>query len=437
MTTLTADYQAWPALPNLLPASFPGIKTGRDSLVIDIDYERLVQRLSHYFDPALSHRQIEQGLPQAMRSTKQFQAEQVRADLIQRGFVPDNILRYCYRPFDMRWLYWEPDRLLLDQSRPAYRQQPFKGNLWLEVRRKQPTPFDHGYVVHTPADHFGQGTSRFFPLYLSLENKQFSYFETDGEGLHPNLSVKAMLYAKALQVTAPNLFYHLVAMLHTPRYRQGHEAALTQDWPRLPLPNTKDALRRSALLGQKIVMLLNPEIKVRQVTTGQIRPDLALVGLLTRQSEAESVHKPDLKVTAGWGSARANGTVIPGPGVVVERDYIDTERAAIEKGGAVLGLSLDQLDVYLGVKTCDVYLNETTYWSNIPQKVWHYTLSGYPVIKKWLSYREAGVLGRAITPAEAEEVMNMARRITALRLMTPTLNNNYQAIKRIPYAWPD
>jgi len=49
----------------------------------------------------------------------------------------------------------------------------------------------------------------------------------------------------------------------------------------------------------------------------------------------------------------------------------------------------------LGSETCDVYLNATAYWKNVPKGVWEYTIAGYQVIKKWLSYRERDVLGRS------------------------------------------
>jgi hypothetical protein len=437
---MLVEFTAWPSLPELFPTSFPGIQTGRDSLVVDIDYARLVQRMSDYFDPAISNIKLARRMPAAFENTARFQGEAVRRQLLHRGFLPDNILRYCYRPFDMRWLYWEPEANLLDQNRPDYVRQPFKNNLWLEMRRKQrPAPFDRGYVVHTPADGFGKGVSRFFPLYLSLENKQYSYFETDGAARHPNLSVKAMVYAKGLEVTAPNLFYHLVAVLHSPAYRAEQAEALQQDWPRLPLPQSRAALRQSATLGQKIVMLLNPEIKVPQVTTGPIRPDLAMLGQL-RHVEAEPEGrspKPDLALTAGWGQPGRNGNPGLGPGLIDERVYTAEERAAIEKGGASSGISFDQLDGYWGQNTYDIYLNETTYWANIPAPVWEYTAGGYPVLKKWLSYRENQILGRPLKPDEAEEIVHIARRIAALRLMTPTLNANYQAIKQAVYHWLD
>jgi ribulose-5-phosphate 4-epimerase/fuculose-1-phosphate aldolase len=85
--------------------------------------------------------------------------------------------------------------------------------------------------------------------------------------------------------------------------------------------------------------------------------------------------------------------------------------------------------------TCDVYLNDTAYWRNIPASVWEYTIGGYQVIKKWLSYREHGLLGRALTTDEAREVTHMARRIAAIVLLYSALDANYLAVKAATMSW--
>ena len=43
-----------------------------------------------------------------------------------------------------------------------------------------------------------------------------------------------------------------------------------------------------------------------------------------------------------------------------------------------------------------------------------YKLGGYQVLKKWLSYRERDVLGRALKPKEVLYFAKMARRVGAL-----------------------
>jgi len=64
------------------------------------------------------------------------------------------------------------------------------------------------------------------------------------------------------------------------------------------------------------------------------------------------------------------------------------------------------------------------------------TIGGYQVIKKWLSYREHALLGRALTTDEAREVTHMARRIAAIVLLYPALDANYLAVKQETAAWP-
>jgi hypothetical protein len=68
--------------------------------------------------------------------------------------------------------------------------------------------------------------------------------------------------------------------------------------------------------------------------------------------------------------------------------------------------------------------------------VWDYTLGGYQVIKKWLSYREMTLLGRGLRLEEVEYVTSMIRRIAALLLLQPALDANYAAVKQDVYAWP-
>ena len=67
--------------------------------------------------------------------------------------------------------------------------------------------------------------------------------------------------------------------------------------------------------------------------------------------------------------------------------------------------------------------------------IWEYTIGGYQVLKKWLSYREEEVLGRPITKEEAREFMHIVRRIAALLLLQPELDKNYVAVKGHAHAW--
>jgi len=59
----------------------------------------------------------------------------------------------------------------------------------------------------------------------------------------------------------------------------------------------------------------------------------------------------------------------------------------------------DQLTACLGGASYDVYLNDVADWRCVPARVWKYTIGGYQVMKKWLSYRERALLGRDLKSA--------------------------------------
>ena len=107
-TAVSKEWFDWPSLPDLFPASFPGVKTSRDGFLVDVDFDRLKARVDDYFDPTLSHEEIARRYPAAMKTTARFNARAVRDTLLRRG-GPDEagFIRFAYRPFDNRWLYWE------------------------------------------------------------------------------------------------------------------------------------------------------------------------------------------------------------------------------------------------------------------------------------------------------------------------------------------
>ena len=71
-----------------------------------------------------------------------------------------------------------------------------------------------------------------------------------------------------------------------------------------------------------------------------------------------------------------------------------------------------------GHTTFDIHLNGNAYWRNVPAAVWRYKLGGYQVLKKWLSYRERPILGRALCRKEVWYFTEVARRIAVIVLLT-------------------
>ena len=146
-------------------------------------------------------------------------------------------------------------------------------------------------------------------------------------------------------------------------------------------------------------------------------PEFKAIGLITHVEGKQINDADDLAVTAGWGNPGRGGITMPAR----------RRRPA----AASTPRTNSQTPAGAGARPrCDIYLNDNVYWRNIPAAVWEYTLGGYQVIKKWLSYREHKMLGRPLRAEEARYVTEMARRIAAILLMQPALDENYRAVSK-------
>jgi hypothetical protein len=255
-----------------------------------------------------------------------------------------------------------------------------------------------------------------------------SLFDAPQATIRANLSTTARSYLGALALPDPDadrdtaalIWHHALAIGYSAAYLAGHADGIRQDWPRIPLPASAEALRASAELGQQVAALLDSETPVPGVTSGAIRDELKTIAVISRTGGGP-LKLQEFALTAGWGHGGKNGVTMPG------RGKMETRAASKEE--------LDsRLHGYDGaVQTLDIYLNNTAYWKNVPPVVWGYTIGAYQVIKKWLSYREQPLLGRVLTSDEVREVTAMARRLAALVLLQEQLDANYR--ETVAHAW--
>ena len=405
-TTVSDGWFDWPSLPELFPVFFPGVKTDRDGFLIDTDFGRLRERIRYYFDGSNSHEDVAHRYPVAMKSivSVRLDARTARDTLLLRGGpIESRFMRCAYRPFDNRWLYWEEDSGLLARPRPEYKSHVFAGNQWLSAARhlrKGASEPQACLARHIGQLHLIERSASMFPMYL----------RDDDRVSRPNLSAVARRYLEQCKMRVEDLFYHVLAVLHDPTHREANAGALRMEWPRIPLPGWPDSsaseiastLARSAARGRELALLLDAETPVPGVTQGAPRPELSAIAVPT-VTDGRNMTTADFAVTAGWGHFGVRGAVMPGQGHIQQRPYTRAERAALGDSRSTMGQT-----------TYDVYLNDRAYWRNIPATVWTYKLGGYQVLKKWLSYRELGVLERRMLPDEIQYFTDIARRIAAI-----------------------
>jgi len=453
--TVADHYREWPRAPELCDATFNGPVERRGFALISVDRDALASRMRSYFDPSVSDDEIRNIYPSLMMTGNRIVGPEARKKVLKDFEKCDEtcIIHYPFKPFDVRWCYLENLRPLFSEPSPqllAQRQVP--GNRFFITRDtadKHPEgpPFYFSALV---CDYDCiSGHARHFPIRViapAKTRKHTAQVEmAHGKESSPtepkaNLSAPARTYLTKLGIGNPDadaetaglIWMHALAIGYSPAYLSENADGIRQDWPRIPLPDSKELLLPSAELGKQIAALLDTETPFDVAAIlhrhGDVKSPLQKIAAPSRVGGG-SLTDEDLAVTAGWGHAGKGGVTMPGKGKIVERDYTESERKPVPDVGARHGVPL------LGDRTLDVYLNDVAYWSNIPIRVWEYTIGGYQVIKKWLSYREEKLLGRALSKEEVRYVQEVARRIGAILLLEPALDANYRSVKEHAYTW--
>ncbi len=456
-TRQSSAYLSWPSLPELSAGgSSNGLMEKRGGALIDVDRDALAARITAYFDPAVEWNELKKMLPGLTRDAARFDARKTREKILAEDrFDSVRLCRYSLFPFDNRWCYYSPVRPLWNEPRPTLWAQARGGNMFLLSRAacsRSPEGSPMYFSQCLSDDHLLAPDATGFPLLLhdsssatsNVHPDQGSLMTDEATQTPTNVSTPAQRYLAILQLAdeigeerSHALWMHTLAIGYAPQYLIENADGIRLNWPRIPLPATRDALLASAELGRRVAALLDVEEPVDAVSTGSIRYELRPIGVLTAVSGGQlDPAAGDLAVTAGWGHAGKGGVTMPGRGRLVERPYTEAELAAFREGLADLGLTYDQLMTCLGGSCYDVFLSDRAYWRCVPARVWRYTIGGYQVMKKWLSYRERPLLGRDLKPEEARYVAEMARRIAAILLLEPALDANYERVKADTYDWP-
>ena len=411
-------YESWPSIPELFPVHYSGLNENRRGALLSVDADELEKRIKDYLNPKISDAQIAEECPGLMTNAASFNAAEVRRGYLksQTKFDRKYLVRLSYRPLDDIWMYWMPEGKLINRRRPEFFEQVWPGNVFLSASQTgRKGGFNVPFVVGKLGDlHLQDPWSQFFPLHIQtrdlfggdrpVPNVTPSILERlcDAFGVIPHTTDGENWSADAIAI-AEELFFHVAATVRSPAYRAEHELSLQQDWARIPIPGSHAALKASARLGRDVAELLIPDRRVEGVTAGTLRPELRSIGVPCRKGGGQIDPRSDLKVDAGWGFHAQGSAVMAGQGRV--------EPSEGQTNGAV-----------------DVYINDSVYWSRVPREVWDATIGGFPVIKKWLSYREHQILGRALRSDEITYVTEMIRRLKALQTLEGALDSNYATV---------
>ena len=447
-----ANYESWPAVVELAEEEpISGLQEMRRGALMAYESDTLRDRMKAYFDPKTDWATFAALGTGLSKDAGRFNPKTTRSRFQKaEEFEQARLKRYAPYPLDNRWCYYSSVRPLWNEPRPELVSQRADEESFLIVRRFAERPREGRPAFFTcalPNYHLLRPNTCAIPLRLrtspaeGANAKQTTMYEHLGaaNGTTANLSKTARQYLASLTKTNPDgdeelsriVWHHALAVLYAPSYLSEHSTAVRANWPRIPLPATLKAVQDSAALGAAVGQLLDIEKPALGVITGKLRKELNLLGRVTGPNKGLS-----LAISVGWGHGqKEKNIVMPGRGIEKQRKFTADESTAIAEGAKELGLASEDVTLLWGAQTLDIYLNQETFWSNVPESVWEYTIGGYQVLKKWLSYREHQVLGRDITKDEAREFTHIVRRIAALLLLEPELDKNYASIKANCHPW--
>ena len=420
----TVAYASWPLVTDLCGHEpLYGLNENRRGAMISIDRMALEKRMQIYLDPAVPDAEATISCGGLMKPAARFDPIRCRRRaLAEHKFDQANIRRFAVAALDYRWCYWSPVRPMWNEPRPDLVEQHWEGNAFVYVRRFGRRPDEKHplcYGTALPDLHLMDPDIVAIPLRWRSRMMGTEFTGANlSEGARRYLAGLAIADVDSGPENATLVWHHVLAIAFSPAWLEENGAAIRSGFPRVPLPASAAHLRESAALGARVSELLDPDSLVEGVTTGAIRPELQGIAVIARVGGgALDPAMGALGLTAGWGHAGREDATMPGKGRVETR-------------------AASNLPATLGAHVLDVYLNGTAYWRNVPEAVWDFTIGGYQVIKKWLSYRERPLLGRDLTIEEVEHVTGMARRIAAIVLLACALDENYKACAGAAATWP-
>lgn len=425
----SGSYDEWPALDELFPVSFQGVNPNRglEGSVIDDDPERLAKRMREYFSKA-RFEDLAHAHPELCKDRARYDARETR-DLVRResSFDRDQIVPYLVFPMDLRHIYYEPVGKLLNEKRPELWANRHDNRFLLAVPQARRVSETRPLVTSGLFDlHLHDRGSVGFPLRVFEAERERDLFSKGSSRVsHGNLTADAWAslrkaYGLKGDLTGADaeklmrwLFALALAVGQAPRFEADHGESLGQDWLHLPIPKDKAVLKECAALGERVAALLDPAADVTDLLAkllGARRRHLGVVATKT----VDAVHDSELIITVAYYGAA--------PGKWVPRLPTDDEGTH---------------DAW-GQETGDLWLNDSVHLRNVPERVWRHELGGYPVLKKWLGYRDSKRRdGRPLGLAELEYLRGIVHRLAALLLLQDELDAAYEKVAADAFTTAD
>jgi predicted helicase len=319
------EYEQGFSVSEMFPSNSTGIVTARDSVVIDMSREVLLNRINKFVESDSSESDLrnfmfpnkKEGKYKAgdTRGWKLMEARQKISHLDHS----EQLKKIYYRPFDVRFCYYHPD--MVDWGRfDLMSNFDFDENVSLMVCRQTVSDaWSHVNVTDQIVDD----------SFVSNKSKERGYcmplyiYSGDGKKI-PNLNSEIVdRFNKVVESSTPeDIFDYIYSYLYSPSYRIKYSEFLRSDFPRVPYPDNKNTFSKLVEYGKRLRQL----------------------------------H-------------------------LLQHDDVHTAITAFPESGSDL---VEKLTYENG----KVRINETQYWDGVPKEVWEFYIGGYQPAQKYLKDRK-------------------------------------------------
>ena len=268
-----SEYPRWPKVPELASGEpMLGLNDNRMQSLHSLDRSEIVMRMRAYYDSSTPFSDLTALHPGLTKVAAMFDPVATRDRLLRESrFDEGNVVRFWFKPFDLRWAYIERIGNLWNRVRPELLSQALPDNELLVIRNRAPGK-DNGatmfYSRHIADQHILQTDGYFLPMRLrpmvGSSSAQAGLFADERMGddcQAANLSAETHQYLASIGADgssshASDIWMHVLAVGCSPDFVGENADGLSRDWPRIPLPNSKELLLASAELGRKVADLL-------------------------------------------------------------------------------------------------------------------------------------------------------------------------------------
>ena len=340
------------------------------------------------------------------------------------SFESSKLIPYVLFPLDARWIYYEREAKFLNESRPELGDHLAENEFLVGAPQARRVSESRPLILSALFDlHLHDWGSVGFPAEVNPDSGIGGLFKSNQEdhvrtanlsmgvwsAMRAEWKLEGDLRSKDAKRLCRALFRYCTAIAHAPQYETDHKDSLAQDWPHIPVPKDKAQFDETVKLGDQVARLLDPRADAGPTIKATIGKDAKTLAVVQREGGG-NVKQSELLVkysyygaaTGRWEERAPTGS--------------EAQRTA------------------WGEMTGDLYLNDRVFLSHVPSEIWRYELGGYPVLKKWLGYRQANRWdGAALSLKELDEFRAIIHRIAALLELRPLLDAAYE--KACVHPW--